>query len=113
MSLLLLKTSLSDLGVGENSDDSAVLSDPLQLSGDGSSRGLGVLLGVLGEGLLLGSVPVLVEPPLELIGKVLGPDGGEGSESSRGLDVTDDTDDDHGGSLDDGDGLNNLSLVHL
>jgi len=113
VSLLLLKTSLSDLGVGENSDDSAVLSDPLQLSGDGSSRGLGVLLGVLGEGLLLGSVPVLVEPPLELIGKVLGPDGGEGSESSRGLDVTDDTDDDHGGSLDDGDGLNNLSLVHL
>jgi len=53
MSLLLLKTSLSDLGVGENSDDSAVLADSLEFTGDSLTRRLGVLLGVLGESLLL------------------------------------------------------------
>jgi hypothetical protein len=113
VSLLLLKTGLSDLGVSQDSNDGAVLLDPLELSVDGGSAILLVLLGVLGEGLLLRPVPVLVESPLELVREVLGPDGGERSESSRGLDVTDDTDDNHGGSLDDGDGLDDLSLVHL
>ncbi len=53
MSLLLLKTSLSDLGVGEDSDDGAVLADSLEFTGNGLAGRLGVLLGVLGEGLLL------------------------------------------------------------
>lgn len=56
--LLLLQTSLGDLSVGEDSDNSAVLLDSLELSGNGSTRVLRVLLGVPGEGLLLGSVPV-------------------------------------------------------
>lgn len=113
MSLLLLEAGLSDLGVGEDSNDRAVLLDSLKLSGDGGTRVLLVLLGVLGEGLLLGSVPVLVESPLELVRKVLGPNGGERSETSGGLDVTDNTNDDHGRGLDNGDSLDNLSLVHL
>jgi len=75
--LLLLQTSLPDLSVGQDPDDGTVLPDPLDLSGDGRTVVLRVLLGVLGEGLLLGPVPVLVEPPLELIGQVLGPNGGQ------------------------------------
>ena len=58
--LLLRKTGLAVLGVGEDSDDGGVLLDSLELSGDGSAGVLGVLLGVSGESLLLGSVPVPV-----------------------------------------------------
>lgn len=113
VSLLLLETSLSDLGVGQDSDDGAVLPDSLEFSGNALTAVLRVLLGVLGKGLLLGSVPVLVESPLDFIGQVLGPDGGQGSETSRSLDVSNDTDDDHRRGLDDGDSLYDFSLVHL
>ena len=51
--LLLRKTSLGELSVGEDSNDSAVLLDTLDFSGDGLARGLRVLLGVSGESLLL------------------------------------------------------------
>jgi hypothetical protein len=68
--LLLLERGLGDLGVGEDADDGAVLLDALELAGDGLAVVLGVLLGVLGEGLLLAPVPVLVESPLDLIGKI-------------------------------------------
>lgn len=141
--LLLLDRSLADLGVGEHTDDSAVLLDALKLAGDGGTGALGVGLGVLGEGLLLGLVPVLVEATLDLIAQVLSPDGGERAETTGSLDVTDDTDGNElerrkkfmlgsgrffscpsfshttGGKktyrrgLDDGDGLDNLLLVHL
>jgi hypothetical protein len=110
--LLLLKRGLADLGVGENADNSAVLLDTGKLVLDVLSS-LGVLLGVLGESLLLRLVPVLVEATADLVGKVLSPDGGERAESTGGLDVSDNSDDDDGGSLDDGDGLNDLLLVHL
>jgi hypothetical protein len=111
--LLLLKRGLVDLGVGEDTDDSAVLLDALEVAGDRLASVLGVLLGVLGEGLLLGLVPVLVEATLDLIGQVLSPDGGQGTETTGGLDVTDKTDGNHGRGLDDGDGLNDLLLVEL
>lgn len=59
--LFLGKTGLSDLGVCEDTDDGAILGDTFELPLDGLSTGFRVLLGVLGEGLFLGSVPVLVE----------------------------------------------------
>lgn len=93
--LLLLERGGADLGVGEDADDGAVLLDALELAGDGGTVVLGVGLGVAGEGLLLGLVPVLVEAALDLIGQVLGPDGGEGAETTGGFDVADDTDGDH------------------
>ena len=56
--LLLLEAGLGELGVGEDSNDGTVLLDSLHLSGNGLTVVLRELLGVSGEGLLLGSVPV-------------------------------------------------------
>lgn len=90
--LLLLDGGLADLGVGEKTDDGAVLLDALKLACDGSTAVLGVLLGVAGEGLLLALVPVLVEAPLDLVAQMLSPDGGERAETTGGFNVTDNTD---------------------
>ena len=111
--LLLLEASLADLGVGEDTDDSAVLADALELASGGLAAVLGVLLGVAGEGLLLRAVPVLVEATFDLIGEMVGPDSGESAEATGSLDVTNNTNDNHGGSLYNSDGLNNLTLVHF
>jgi hypothetical protein len=56
--LLLLETGLGELSVAEDSDDGTVLLDSLHLSADRLAVVLRELLGVSGEGLLLGSVPV-------------------------------------------------------
>lgn len=93
--LLLLERGLADLGVGEDTHDGAVLLDALQLAGDAGALVLRVLLGILGKGLLLALVPVLVEAALDLVGQVLGPHGGEGSETTGSLDVTDKTNNNH------------------
>ncbi len=53
MGLLLSEGGFANLGVGENSDDGAVLLDALEFAGDGGAFGFGVLLSVLGESLLL------------------------------------------------------------
>jgi hypothetical protein len=93
--LLLLERGLSDLSVGEDTDDGAVLLDALELAGDRGTVVLGVLLGVLGESLLLALVPVLVESALDLVAQMLGPNGGEGSQASGSLDVSNKTNNDH------------------
>lgn len=71
------------------------------------------LLGVVSKGFLLAAVPVLVEPALDLIREMRSPDSSESAETAGSLDVADDTDDDEWRSLDDSDGLDNLTLVHL
>lgn len=111
--LLLLESSLADLGVGKNTDNRAVLADALELARDGLSAVLRVLLGVASEGLLLGSVPVLVEATLKFVGKMRRPYGSEGAEATGSLNVANDADDDHWWCLDDGDSLDDLALVHL
>lgn len=111
--LFLGETSLANLGVGEDTDNRAVLADTLKLTGDGLAVVLSVLLGVASERLLLGAVPVLVEAALELVRKMGGPDGGEGAKATGSLNVADNTNDDEGRGLDDGDGLNDLTFVHL
>lgn len=71
------------------------------------------LFSVLGEGLLLGLVPVLVEPSSALVRQVSCPDGCEHLESLGGLDISNESDDDHWWRLHDGDSLYNLLLVEL
>lgn len=109
---LLAKSQLLGLGVGQDADDSGVLLDALQLLSDDLRLGSG-LLGVLGEGLALGAVPVLVETTLDFVRQVSGPDGGESAKTVRGGDVANKTDDDHRRSLQDGDSLDGLLLVEL
>jgi len=68
---------------------------------------------VLREGLLLSSGPVLVESSKGVGIEFLGPDSSKGSESSGGIDVSDDSDNSHGGSFDDSNSLNNFFLVEF
>ena len=75
--LLLLEGSYANLGVGEDTDDGAVLLDALEFTCDRGTLGFGVLLGILGECLLLRLVPVLVKATLQLVGEMLSPDSGE------------------------------------
>jgi len=112
VSLLLTDLSLADLSVGNDADNAAVLLDTLEFTSD-LLGAFSVLLGVLGESLLLGAVPVLVEAATDLVGKMLSPDGGKSAKTTGSLDVTNNTNDNHGGSLDDADSLDNLLLVHL
>lgn len=112
VSSLLVQRGLSDLGVDEDSDNRSVLLDSGQLSLD---RGwvVGVLGRVLAESDLLGLVPVLVESSSNIIRQVLSPDGGQRLKTAGGLNVTNDTDNNERWSVNNGDGLNNLTLVHL
>ena len=93
--LLLLQWRLADLGVCKNTDDSAILLNALEIAGNWRLVCLGVFLGVLGESLLLTLVPVLVEPPPDLLAQVLSPNGGERTKTTGSLDVSDNTDTDH------------------
>ena len=113
VSLLLPQTSLADLRVGKNADNSAVFADALELASSRLATVLGMLLGVPGEGLLLRSVPVLVEPAFELFGKVRSPDGGKGAEAAGSLNVSNNADNKDGGCLHNGDGLDNLTFIHF
>jgi len=113
--LVLSELELAVLGGANDSDGGGVLGD----SGDVAVNGLlvllvdGVLLGVLGEGLLLGVGPVLVEAALDVVVEVLGEHGLQGAEATGGLDVTDHTDDLHGGALNDGGGVDDVLLEDL
>jgi len=111
--LLLTQAGLADLSMGKNADNSTVFADAVKLTSSQLATILGVLLGVASEGLLLRSVPVPVEPSPELFGKVISPDGGEGAEAARSLDVSDNANNKDGGCLHNGDGLNNLTFVHF
>jgi len=112
--LLLLQAGLADLCVGKDSNDGAVFTDSLQLALDALVTGsFGHLLGVLGESLFLAAVPVLVEATLDFIGQVGSPDGSQCAETTRSLDVSDDTDDNERWGFDNGDGLDDLPLMHF
>ena len=104
-----------DVGVGDDADALAELDHALVLGLEFLLALFGlVLLGVAGESLgLSAGNPTLVEAAAGLLAKVLGPHGVEGAEALGGLDVADNANDVHGGSLDDGHSLDNLLLVEL
>lgn len=112
MGFLLIKMDLADLGVGEDTDDRAVLLEAVQVLGDGLTA-ISVLLGVVGKGLLLGLVPVLVETTLDFIGQMLSPDSAQSTKTLRSLNVTHDTDNNNGRGLDDSDSFDNFLLVEF
>lgn len=70
-------------------------------------------LSVLGECFFLGSVPVLVEASFERFTESLSPKGSQSSQSLDGFDVSDHSDDSHGGSFDNGDCFDCLFFVEL
>jgi len=107
--LLALQLNLGHLSVADGADDLAVLLHLFELGGHFTV--LFVLLFVAGEGLALGLVPILVETTLAFLREMLGPDGSQGTETAGGLDVTDDTDDDHRRGLDDGHGFRDFLFV--
>jgi len=109
--LLLSNRELVDLGVGDHTHNLAVALDAVQLAIHLAGTALGSQ--ILGEGLLLRDVPVLVETAAEVVGQMAGPDGGEGAETTGGADVSDDTNDNHGGGFEDGNSLDDLLLVDL
>merc|ERR1719173_228081 len=114
VSLLLPAAEKLHLGVDNDPDGGAVLLHLVQVLFDLLLAEVISPLGArLGESLLLGLGPVLVEPPLALLSDVLSPDGLEGPHTARSLNVANDTDSNHGRSLNDGDGLDHLLLVVL
>jgi len=113
--LALAEAEFADLGGGKDADGSAVLLDAGHIAVDGVLV-LGIelmLLGVLGESLLLGVHPVLVHAPLDGFVKVSSPDGGERAEAAGGLNVADQTDNLHRWALDDGARVHNILLDHF
>src|SRR5882762_4017106 len=113
VSLLLRETGLADLSVCKNADNSAVFANTLKFAGNRLAAIFSMLLSVTREGLLLRAVPVLVEASFELIRQMRGPDSGEGTETTRSLNIADDANDDERRSLDNGDGFNDFALVHF
>jgi len=112
VSFLLFEWKHLHLGVGDESNNLAVLFDLVQSSLLGRFRFSPFLL-VFSESQFLGFSPVLVESSFALVGDVFSPDGFEGSESSWGFDVSDDTNANHWWAIDDGTWLDDFFLVEL
>jgi len=95
--LELAEVKFVNLGSGDNTDGGAVLLDALEVSLDGFWVLVVMLeaVNILLESILLGGVPVLVESSLDILVDLLGPDGGESSESTWSLDISDHTDNLH------------------
>jgi len=113
--VVLFLTELGEslhLGRADGADDSAVLLDSVHAHVNRLSF-VFVLLGVLGESFLLGVNPVLVETTKSIAIKFLSPDGGEGTQSSGSVDVSNHTNDSHGRSFDHGHSLDNFLSVEL
>lgn len=77
-----------ELGGADNSDDGAVLFESLESDFNGFLL-LFVFLGVFGEGFFLAVEPVFVESSKSVFVEFLGPNSGQSSESSGGIDVSD------------------------
>jgi len=109
---LLFEWKHLHLGVGDESNNLAVLFDLVQSTFLRRFRFSPFLL-VFSESQFLGFSPVFVESSFALVGDVFSPDGFEGSESSWGLDVSDNTNANHWWAIDDGTWLDDFFLVEF
>jgi len=112
VSSLRSQLELSDLGMGHDSNNSAILLYTVKLSVD-LILVLGKLLSVLGECLLLGSVPILVEAALHFVTQVRCPHSGQSAHALGSGDVANDTNYHQWRALDNGHSLHNFLLVDL
>ena len=115
IALLSSEVDFLDLSGNKDSDDRAEFGNSLDVSVDVFLGGsiLGVFLGVVLESVLFGSRIVFVESSEDTSWEVLSPNGGESSESSWGINVTNHTDDLAWWGLDNGDGFNDILLDGL
>jgi len=113
--LVLTEGDLADLGGADNTDGSSVLLDALKITRVMSLGGdvLVLAVNVLGESLLLGIHPVLVESALHIGVEVLSEDGSQGAGAAGGLDVANESNDLHRRALNDGDGVDDILLDGL
>jgi len=103
-----------DLGVSKDTDATAVFLHFLEiLLNHFLANFILPLLGSIGEGLLLRLVPVLVETPLALFRQMLCPDSLECTHATWGINVTHNTNTDHGRRFQDGHTLNYFLPVDL
>mmetsp|Transcript_2405 Transcript_2405/g.3329 ORF Transcript_2405/g.3329 Transcript_2405/m.3329 type:complete len:210 (+) Transcript_2405:620-1249(+) len=110
--LLLEVLALPHLGVADGPHYTAVLANAGQVLLN-LPLGLGVLEGILGECLLLGFKPVLVEATLDLVRQMRSPYGLEGAKTKGSADVSHKSNHNHGRGLDEGHTLAHLLLMHL
>lgn len=101
-----------DLSVSDDTDNRAEFLDAVQFGFNFGTAVLLVLLGVLGVGLFLGLVPVLVHASSEFITQVLSENSGQRAETLGSFHVTNNTNDNHRRSFDDGDSVDDFTLVH-
>jgi len=114
MGFLLSEMKLSNLGVSNHADDRAIFFHPLDLSVNRLLLLVFLIFqGIFSEGLLLRSIPILVEASFALVGEMLGPNGGERAHPLRGFDITHHPDDVHRRCLQDRDRLHHLLLVQF
>jgi len=112
--LLLTATQQLLLSVHDHTDNGAVLLDLSEILLDLFLAKIIVpFLAGLGESLLLGFGPVLVEATLAFLADMFGPDSLQGTKTTRGFNVTDDTDADHRRRFDDRNGFDDLPFVHF
>ena len=113
--LVLAELQLADLGGAKGADDGGVLLNALKIALGGVLAVLVLVLAVdvLAEGLLLGLSPVLVESALDIVVEIWVEHGGEGAETTWGLHVSNESNDLHWGSLNDGGGVDDILLDGL
>lgn len=104
--------TISDLGMGDNTDNSSILLHLLKLHLDFFLASITVILqSILGEGLLLALAPVLVEPSPHIFAEMLCPDRVESTKATRSLHIGNKSNNNNRGCLNNGDSLTCLLLV--
>jgi len=113
MGLLLAEANLADLSVSQDTDNLAVLGHACQLRLDILAILRTDALGITGVCLLLGAIPILVESTFYFIAEVSSPDSGKRAETTRSLNIANNTHNLQRRSFDDSDSLNSFFLVEL